>query len=71
MTNKEKAQLLLDRHLKLIIEWGGVSDMFTNCSDMTIEGVAELLDILQLNDKEEINSRLSILIEKENERQED
>lgn len=70
MTNKEKVKLLYDRHLKFIIEWGGVSDMFTNCSDMTINGMTELLEILQLNDKNEINNRLNILIEKENEQQE-
>ncbi len=70
MTNKERAKLLFDRHLKFIIEWGGTDD-FTNCSDMSIEGMAELLKIMRLTDKKEINKRLDKLVGGEYDKEED
>ena len=69
MHNYDKAKILKDRHIRIVIEWGG-TDLFTNMSDMTIEGVGELLDILILDNESEINSRLTLLVKKEDERQE-
>ena len=68
MTNKQKAELLNKRHLKIVIEWGGVEDMFLDCSDMSLDGSSEFLEILQLDDFEEINDRITILVQKEYER---
>ena len=71
MNNKEKAQLLYDRHIKVIIEWGG-TDFFTNCSDMSIDGVEKLLDIMENRfDDENINNEITNLIKEENEKQQD
>ena len=65
MTNKEKAKLLKNRHLWIVIEWGGVKDMFSNMSNMSINGTAEFLEIMSLNDEKEINNRLTSLVLKE------
>jgi len=65
MTNKDKAILLRKRHLNFTIEWGGVKNIFLNVSSMSIEGVEELLDILSLNNGKKINSRITILVQKE------
>ena len=70
MKNIDKANLLEKRHIKVLIEWGG-TDLFINCSDMTTDGVTELLDILQLNKRDEINQKITDLVQKEHERQED
>jgi hypothetical protein len=68
MTNKEKAELLYNRHLKFVIEWGG-TNLFTNASDMSVEGVASLLDIMTLDNREEINQKLTKLVQNEYERE--
>jgi len=70
MTYLEKAKLIKKRHLSVIIEWGGVPDMFINCSDMSEEGLVEFFEVMNLNNKEEINKRLTNLISKENDKQE-
>ena len=68
MTNKDKSKLLYDRHIKFVIEWGG-TDLFTNASDMSIEGMTELLDILKLKTETEINDKLTALVQKEHDKQ--
>lgn len=64
MTNKDKANLLSKRHLKIIIEWGG-TDLFTNCSDMSDDGVEELLSILSNDSENDIHEKITSLISKE------
>jgi hypothetical protein len=44
--------------------------MFINCSDMSEEGLVEFFEVMNLNNKEEINKRLTNLISKENDKQE-
>lgn len=68
MHNFEKAKILKDRHVKITIEWGG-TDLFTHCSDMSLEGVVEFLDILKLDNAYEVNRRLTDLIKKENDKE--
>ena len=46
MTIEDKAKILYDRHVKVIIEWGG-TDLFTNCSDMSIEGMIKLFMLIK------------------------
>lgn len=65
--NFDKAKLLQDRHIKIVIEWGG-TDLFTNASDMSLEGVVEFLRIFSLDDKVMINELLSLLIQDEYEK---
>lgn len=66
-----KAQLLKKRHISIVIEWGGVENMFINCSDMSEEGVIEFLEIMNLNSEKEINERLTKLISDEDAKQKD
>jgi hypothetical protein len=68
MTNKEKAQLLIKRHIPIVIEWGG-TDEFVHASNMTQEGIAEFLEIMALKNEEEINYRLTELVQKEDDKQ--
>jgi hypothetical protein len=68
MHNFDKAKILQDRHIFITIEWGG-TEYFSHCSDMSIEGVVELLDILKETDAKTINNRLTSLIQKEDEKQ--
>jgi len=67
MHNFDKAKILKDRHIKIVIEWGG-TDMFSNVSDISLEGVVEFIKILSLNDNTKINNSLTKLIENEYEK---
>lgn len=60
----DKAKMLKDRHIDIVIEWGG-TDMFSNVSAMSLGGVVEFLKIMSGNDKEKINDALTKLIQKE------
>ena len=64
MTNKEKATLFKNRHLSIIIEWGGVENMFTNCSDISEEGIVEFLEIMDLDNEKEVNNKFGDEVEK-------
>ena len=70
MNYKDKAKLLRDRHLQIAIEWGRVKNMFSNMSDMSNAGVAEFLEILNGNNEDEIQNKLTVLIQKEHDKQE-
>ena len=65
--NFDKAKLLEDRHIKIVIEWGG-TDLFSNVSDMSISGVVEFLRIMSLDDKKMIDPLLTALIQEEYEK---
>ena len=67
MHNFDKAKLLKDRHINISIEWGG-TDLFTDVSNMSIEGVVKFLEIMERNDEREINSYLDVLIQSEYDR---
>lgn len=69
MHNFDKAKILQDRHIKIIIEWGGVKDIFTSMSAMSLPGVVSFLDIISLDDEKEINDGLTHLIQNEDEQQ--
>lgn len=66
MKNKDKVDLLYDRHIKILIEWGGIPGMCENVSTMSREGATELLDLLRSNDKDKINKVLTDIVTKEN-----
>ena len=67
MNSYEKAKILKDRHIEVIIEWGG-TDLFTQASNISLEGVVEFLEIMKLDSKKEINKLLTDLIGKEYEK---
>ena len=67
MHNFDKAKILKERHINITIEWGG-TDMFTNISSMSLEGVVEFLRIMSLDDPKKIEPLLSYLIEQEYEK---
>lgn len=67
MHNYDKAKILQNKHINIVIEWGG-TDIFTDISNMSLDGVVEFLRIMSLNDNEEINSALTNLIKKEYEK---
>ena len=69
MTNKEKAKLLLSRHLSIVISWGGVPGMFENCSDVSQEGLEEFFEIMDSPTKSTADKLLTDLIGDEYERQ--
>lgn len=70
MKDLEKAKLLHDRHIKFTIEWGG-TDLFTNCSDMSVDGMEEFIKILRIKDKDKFNQELTDLIQREYDREQD
>ena len=64
MNNYEKSKLLKDRHIKINIEWGG-TEHFTHVSDMSFEGVAEFIRIMNLDNEVMMQSLLTALIQNE------
>lgn len=70
MHNFEKAKILKNRHVQIVIEWGGVKNMFSHCSNMSIEGVVDFLGIMQLDNEDKINEKLTALIQSENDKTE-
>ena len=62
--NFEKAKLLKKRHINIAIEWGG-TDMFTDVSNMSIEGVVRFLEIIEMDSEKDINSYLDVLVQDE------
>ena len=64
MHNYDKAKILEKRHIKIAIEWGG-TDLFTNISNMSNDGVVEFLRIMSLNDPAMIDGLLTALIQEE------
>lgn len=64
MHNFDKAKILKDNHINITIEWGG-TDLFTNASDMSMEGVVEFLRIMSLDDEKMIDPLLKGLINDE------
>jgi hypothetical protein len=67
MKTKDKIELLYKRHIKIVIEWGGVKNMFSSCSDMSVEGATKLLKALNGKDKKIIQKKITKIVFEENE----
>ena len=65
MKTKEKIELLYKRHIKIVIEWGGVENMFSSCSDMSVDGATKLLKALNGKDKNVINKKITEIVRDE------
>lgn len=63
MNRTDFARLLRNRHIKIAIEWGG-TDLFTNISNMSDEGVAALLGLLNKSE-EKVHKGLSAIVDEE------
>ena len=65
MTIEDKAKILYDRHIKIIIEWGG-TEFFTDFSNMSIEGMIKTLMLVKREDNiDNFNKILSEIVAEE------
>lgn len=70
MDFQDKVHRIYERHLKLIVEWGGVDNIFTNCSDIDEDLAIKLfLAVNKDMSKETFDEVINEIVNEQNERE--
>lgn len=67
---QDKTRILYSRYIKIVIEWGGVKDMFSNMSDLDEDlAVKLLLGFKKEMSSENFNKLISEVVTEQNDRE--